>query len=302
MDRPDVRLPTIQVKLIRQIARINPNIVLVLLHGGMVGLDDVLDHVKTIVSVGYPGPYAGTVVPRMLYGLEEHGWGKTSVTWYKNSITDELNMLDFDMRRSPGRTYRYYTGVPHFKFGFGLNPLTDFELSGMDIDVIGEGFIVNPLRAAQYRNSTDNTGGSSKHIDCSSCHDIINISLTLSNVGQRDGDEVLMIYIIPMGIPKSEPASKLKQQLIDFERYHISAETASDIQFTLDTDTVFELADYTGRPKTFRGMYEIKVSNGMDYVSKTVFVQNQATSIKKKTTKGSCHCVQVIDDKPIHQQ
>jgi xylan 1,4-beta-xylosidase len=88
-----------------------------------------MDQVEAIASLGYPGPYAGTILPRALYGTVNRAWGKSAITWYSNTITKELNMLNFDMGRHPGRTYRYYIGEPNFRFGHGLNPLTTFEIS-----------------------------------------------------------------------------------------------------------------------------------------------------------------------------
>jgi len=65
----------------------------------MVGPDDVLKHVETIVSAGYSGRYASTVLPEALLGVRDRGWGKSPVTWYKNLFVDEFNMLDYDMGR-----------------------------------------------------------------------------------------------------------------------------------------------------------------------------------------------------------
>ena len=117
-DRMDIRLPEIQAKLLKEVSRVNSNIVLVLMHGGIVAMDDAtIQLAKAIVSLGYPGRFAGEVVPEVLYGLREAAWGKLTVTWYKSSMMEELDMVDFDMIRPPGRTYRYYSGVPHFHFG-----------------------------------------------------------------------------------------------------------------------------------------------------------------------------------------
>ena len=127
----DIGLPTIQKQLLQELSQVNPNIVLVLMHGGMLAVYDLSGMVASIVSVGYPGRYAGEILPQVLNGIKDRAWEKVAVTWYKQSMKKELNMLDFDMSRPPGRTYRYYTGEPQFSFGFGPNPLATFRFENI---------------------------------------------------------------------------------------------------------------------------------------------------------------------------
>ena len=55
--------------------------------------------------------------------LASNRWGKTPLTWYSEAgwAGAQFDMLNFDMAKGPGRTYRYYTGTPQWPFGFGLN-------------------------------------------------------------------------------------------------------------------------------------------------------------------------------------
>ena len=90
-------------------------------------------------------------------------------------------MLDWEMAphgSSPGRTYRYYIGKPLFEFGFGLS-YTEFTLA--------------------LEESTKLING-----------DNWRFGISIANTGNREGDDVLMAFYTPLGIPESEPASKLK--------------------------------------------------------------------------------------------
>lgn len=263
MDRPDIRLPAIQVHLLRRLSEVNPNIVLVLMHGGMVGLDEVLDYVSSVVSIGYPGRYAGTVLPETLYGIRDRAWGKSPITWYQNSVVDELNMVDMSMTRPPGRTYRYYTGrnEPHFRFGTGLNPLTDFQI---------EKVVAYPVQCLE---SDDDLHDLIETQDSFSCPSLtISLSVSVANVGKRHGDEVIMIFFVPLEIPASEPASKLVQQLFGFERVFIKAGKQLDVAFSVQADDL-RLANDDGVPVTFPGRYRLLIGNGNDqWIEKTITI------------------------------
>ena len=277
--RPDIRLPDIQARLLRELASVNPRIVLVLLHGGMVGLDDVLDHVPAVVSAGYPGRYASTVLPEALLGIRDRGcWGKTTVTWYRNSFGDDFNMLDFDMSRPPGRTYRYHTGEPNFRFGHGLNPLTTFALSGLAVRP-GGNCTTTTDEDAPPPGEGGGAGGRpaagttvAAVVVTRSCPEVV-LSVTVENTGPRAADEVVLAYFRPLDIPRTEPAAKLREQLFGFERIHLRPlSPRAVVTFAVRADRSLELATGSGTPKTFPGRYALVVSNGSDRLETTVVV------------------------------
>ena len=61
IDRPGIQLPSIPSNLLKELSNVNPII-------SLVGLDSIVDHVSAIVSAGYPGQYAGEVLPDGLFG------------------------------------------------------------------------------------------------------------------------------------------------------------------------------------------------------------------------------------------
>ena len=88
-------------------------------------------------------------------------------TIYPSKFTDETPMSMHDLRVSPGRTYRYYK-EPLFAFGTGLT-LTEWRVSG-----------TAPACLASLSTAAPEQ----------SC----NVSLTVSNVGTRAGDCVVLAY------------------------------------------------------------------------------------------------------------
>lgn len=240
LDRTDIRLPSIQKDLIRTLAEVNSNIVLVLLHGGMVAVDEIIDSVASIVSVGYPGRYAGEALPAALFGITDRAWGKLAVTWYKERMMDELDMVDFDMSRPPGRTYRYYTGDPQFEFGYGLNPLTNFRFENV-------------------------------RLECHPSHANVTANISIQNVGERAGDEVILVYLVPQEIPVSEPASKLRKQLLAFQRLHLESQEVHNAVFVIDVGK-FRLYDDDGLPRVFPGRYNIRLDTGSEAIERPIEV------------------------------
>ena len=253
LDRTDIRLPLIQKELIQALAQVNSNIVLVLMHGGMVALDDdILNSVASVVSLGYPGRYAGDELPAALFGLTDRGaWGKLAVTWYKEGMMDELDMVNFDMIRPPGRTYRYYTGEPQFEFGYGLNPLTSFRFENVQLH----------CHHHQQQHNTTNTLSS------------VSVTFTLRNVGQRAGDEVVLVYLIPQEgtIPISKPASNIQKQLIAFHRHHFEAQQAHEITLEIAVNK-FRFHDEFGLPTFYQGRYHIRLDTGTQAIEHPIDV------------------------------
>ena len=104
-------------------------IVLVTISGGMVDLSKAKanDKVGAILIAGYPGEMGGLAIAMTLFGDHSPG-GKLTQTWYDADFINGCSMFDMNMRPDKqgckGRTYRFFTGTPVFKFGTGLSYAT----------------------------------------------------------------------------------------------------------------------------------------------------------------------------------
>jgi beta-glucosidase len=147
--------------------------------------------------------------------------GKLPVTFYKNSS----QLPDYEDYSMKGRTYRYFSDAL-FPFGYGLS-YTQFEL--------GEAAI----------SGTSGSGYS--------------ISLPVKNVGQRDGTEILQLYIRNL----QDPDGPLKS-LRAFERVDVKAGQTVTAKLQLDRKS-FEFWDAeTNTMRVKPGKYEILVGNSSD--------------------------------------
>lgn len=156
-DRRSLLLP--DEELLRQVVRVNPNTVLVLVSSFPYALGKAAEEVPAILHTTHCAQEQGHGLADVLMGRVNPG-GKTTQTWPAD-ILDLPPIMDYDIRH--GHTYMYATAKPLYPFGYGLS-YTEFEYSDLTVD---------------------------EDDDC------IVARFTLANVGDRDGEEVVQMYIRP---------------------------------------------------------------------------------------------------------
>ena len=124
--------------------------------------------------------------------------GRLPVTFYKG--VDQLPPFeDYAMK---GRTYRYFEGQPLYPFGHGLS-YTRFEYSSLTLD----------------RGSVSATG-------------TVQVKVTVKNVGKRDGDEVVQLYVRDQISSVTRPVKELK----GFRRVHLEPRETRTVTFDITPD------------------------------------------------------------------
>jgi beta-glucosidase len=198
----------------------------VLTTGSALAVDWAKAHVPGIVVAWYPGQRGGDAVADVLFGKSDPA-GRLPVTFYKAS--EKLPAFDdYNMR---GRTYRYFAGEPLFAFGYGLS-YTRFEYSGLEID----------------RKQLKET-------------DTVRVSVNVKNVGARDGDEVVQLYVREVA-PRERRALK---ELRGIERVSLKAGETRHASFTLMPQRDFTHYDIpTKRYVVNGGSYELQVGSSSD--------------------------------------
>jgi beta-glucosidase len=150
--------------------------------------------------------------------------------WRKGKIEivpkDLPPFIDYHMEASAqtkGRTYRYFTGKPLYSFGFGLS-YTHF----------------------QYSNLVNNAKPSA-------IEDLV-VSADIQNAGDREGDEVVQMYVkVPSGNP-TQPLRSLKA----FSRIHLQAGEKKTVSFTI-TPTQLSSVLASGKKSLLPGAYSFSV-------------------------------------------
>ncbi|KAH0831327.1 glycoside hydrolase family 3 protein [Lanmaoa asiatica] len=122
-DRLTITWPGNQLELIAELQGVGKPLVVVQFGGGQ--LDDTTlkgnASVDALVWAGYPGQSGGQALFDILRGKVAPA-GRLPVTQYPADYVYEIPMTDMNLRpsaTSPGRTYKWYDGIPVYSFGYG---------------------------------------------------------------------------------------------------------------------------------------------------------------------------------------
>ncbi len=192
-DRTHLKLPKTQRNLMQAIEATGKPVILVLLNGSALAINEANQKVDAILSAGYPGQEGGTAVAEVLFG-DYNPAGRLPVTYYKS-----VNQLPpFDEYDMAGRTYKYFEKEPLYPFGYGLS-YTTFSYSDLKL-------------AKKAKTGSD-----------------VTVKVNVTNTGKKDGDEVVQLYL--KDEEASTPRPKL--QLEGFERIHLKAGESKTVEFNL---------------------------------------------------------------------
>jgi beta-glucosidase len=192
VDRKSLNLD--QEDLIKKVLAVNRRTVVVLISSFPYTINWTQDHVPAIVLMTHNSQESGNALADVLFG-DFNPAGRLVHTWPK-SIDQLPPMMDYDIRH--GRTYQYFNGTPLYPFGFGLS-YTRFRYTRLQTD------------------ASLPTNGS------------IDVSLDLGNVGDRDGDEVVQLYV---QLPDSK-VPRPRQSLRAFQRVGLKAGETKTLHLTL---------------------------------------------------------------------
>jgi beta-glucosidase len=200
LDRKTLQLPEDQQLFIREIFKVNPKTILVLVAGSQLSVRWEQDNLPAIVNAWYPGEQGGTAIAEVLFG-EHNPAARLPLTYYES--LDELPAFN-DYQVTNGRTYMYFKGKQLYPFGFGLS-YTTFEYS----DICAEKPEV-------------------------SVGDTIRVSVNVKNTGKYDGDEIVQLYLKSPGSRAENPVHQLK----GFKRIHLKKGENETVRFELDRESL----------------------------------------------------------------
>ena len=215
-DRTSIELPKVQREFLKALKAAGKQVVFVNCSGSAIALTPETESCDAIIQAWYPGQEGGTAVADVLFG-DYNPSGKLSVTFYKN----DSQLPDYEDYSMKGRTYRYFNDAL-FPFGYGLS-YTDFTIGDATID---------------------GQNGSYK------------VSIPVSNKGQKNGTEIVQLYI--RNTADAEGPSK---SLRGFQRVDVKAGQSATANITLTPES-FEFWDAeTNTMRTKPGTYEILYGN-----------------------------------------
>lgn len=118
-DRQSIALPDNQAALISAVLRVQPNTVVVLIHGGPVSSPLLKHGVPAVIDAFYPGELGGPAIVDTLFGRYVPA-GKLPATVYHDNFTSR-DIRITDLRANGGITHRWFTGPVLYHFGHGLS-------------------------------------------------------------------------------------------------------------------------------------------------------------------------------------
>ncbi|MBN2348306.1 MAG: glycoside hydrolase family 3 C-terminal domain-containing protein [Bacteroidales bacterium] len=224
LDRMDITLPKEQRDLIRVVAEVNPNIVIVLINGGPVALAGTENYANAIVEAWYTGQETGTAIADVLFGDVNPG-GKLPETFYTSNAQLQP-FADYDIINN-SRTYMYMEEPVLYPFGHGLS-YTTFEYSDLSLSA----------------DTIDSKGE-------------INFQCTIKNTGKIKGDEVVQVYVHDKEAKVKVPIRQLKR----FKRITLDPGKSETVSFTIPVSECsfydIEKNDFIVEP----GVFEIQIGS-----------------------------------------
>ena len=185
--RVDLHIPDAQQALLRKLAETGKPIVLVLFTGRPLILNWEQEHIPAILNVWFGGTEAAGAIGDVLFGDAAPGGrlttsfprhvGQLPMTYAYKSTGRPLQSSGFEKFRS---NYLDVSNDPLYPFGYGLS-YTTFAYGPVTLD----------------RTSMTSDGR-------------IVASVTLTNTGDRDGEEVVQLYIRDVVCSITRPVKELK--------------------------------------------------------------------------------------------
>ncbi|KAG6896618.1 hypothetical protein C0992_007086 [Termitomyces sp. T32_za158] len=272
LDRTSIAWPGVQLDLIAALEAVGKPLVVLQFGGGQVD-DSALkknETVNAILWAGYPGQSGGTAIFDILSGKASPA-GRLSTTQYPAAYTDQVPMTDMSLRPSstnPGRTYKWYQGVPIFEFGHGLHyttfdvrwkntPSTEYNISSL----ISDAPSVSPLDLALL--------------------DTFNI--TVQNTGQVTSDYVALLFINGTAGPAPQP----NKQLVAYTRLpQITGGNTRNASLSVTLGSIAR-ADTAGDLWIYNGSYQLNIDTGPVRLTHQFELVGQPAQISQLPRDGS---------------
>ena len=245
-DRLEYGLPYDQDELISALAKVNKNMIVVIISGNAVAMPWI-DEVPSVLLGWYGGSEGGRAIADVLFG-DVNPSGKLPFTF---PVKLEDNPAHYNGKTFPTRGKNHYDeGIflgyrwhekmdirPLFAFGHGLS-YTDFEYGDIR------------LSSKKIRNGK------------------ITVKVPVTNVGKVAGSEVVQVYVHDCEASVEMPQKQLK----GFDKVYLEPGETKTVSIELGPDAFRFFDEETMTWKTEPGDFEILIGSASDNILKTVTV------------------------------
>ena len=226
--RSDITLPEPQKKLIRAMKKTGKPLIIVMMSGRPLAMEEEFELADAILMVWHPGVEAGNAIADVLFG-DYNPSGKLVMTFPRNvgQIPIYYNHKNTG-RPNPGDVFQKFRSnyldspnSPLFPFGYGLS-YAKFEYANLTL-------------------SSDKMPSSGQ----------IEVSVDVTNTGDFNGEEVVQLYVRDVVGSVSRPLRELK----GFRKISLEKGATRKVIFTLTTNDLafynYDL-DFVAEPGTFQ--------------------------------------------------
>lgn len=237
-----IDLPELQMTLLREVAKVNENIVVVLFNGRPLDLREVSRIAKSLLVVWFPGTEGGTAVADVLTGkVNPSGRLSMSFPYCVGQVPVHYNAYSTGRPDNVGemRFRSKYIDIPNeplYPFGYGLS-YTTFEISPVRLD----GSVV-----------TDKKG--------------ITASVTVKNTGEREGTEVVQLYLQDIAASVVRPVKELK----GFVKVELAPGEEKEIAFAVD-EPMLRFLRFDNSTGSEEGDFNLFIGNSSDTENQAKF-------------------------------
>ena len=205
-----IDLPALQYKLLDEIYKVNKNIIVLLFTGRPLTVVRLKDKARAVLNVWWPGTEGGAAIANLLFGKSSPS-GKLAMTFpysvgqcpiYYNHYNSGRPRPDDTRRYNYKCAYIDGPNGPLYPFGYGLS-YTTFDYSDV-------------------RLSSERLERGGK----------VTASVTLTNTGDREGTEVVQLYIRDLVGSVTRPIKELK----GFRRVTLAPGESTEVSFDIEED------------------------------------------------------------------
>ena len=238
-DKQDIELPKVQQMLVKAMHQTGKPVIFVNCSGSAIAFGSVEGEYDALLQAWYAGQGGAKALAEVLFGDYNPG-GKLPVTFYRSN-NDLPDFLDYSMKN---RTYRYFTGVPQYAFGYGLS-YTTFK--------VGKGKI------------------SGKSAKVGQTGTFCTLKVPVTNTGKCEGTETVQVYVKALD-DAGAPIKALK----GFQKLNLKAGETATATIALDgeafeyyNEAIDELSVKPGRYQILYGTSSLdKDLQSFDFVVK----------------------------------
>lgn len=237
----DIGLAGVQKELLKEIQKVNKNIVLVLINGRPLEITYASENIPAIVEAWQLGSESGNAIADVLLG-DYNPSGKLPVSFPRAVGQEPLYYNQKNTGRPSNPTHVTYSGYTDEKkdalypFGFGLS-YTSFEYGNLSI------------------SEEELTPGNP-----------IEVSFSLKNTGEREGKEIAQLYIRDLVASTTRPVKELK----GFKMVKLAPGESKTVTFQID-EAMLQFYSANKKWEAEAGEFEVMVGGNSRDLQKVKF-------------------------------